>query len=136
MLKRVQINVETAWFQRLKLTCDKLHSIIAFNFNLRRYSKAEIFAAVLHEVRDETGVPLDALSRPRLIGAMLDADGRGLNSFPLHLNPTVCSDTLPGRLPSFRSQLFGKWGRSVRVYLYTFDASTSSYLASHSLWTG
>ena len=39
-------------------------------------SRAEIFRSVLQEVCDETGVPLTALSHPRLIGSMVDADGK------------------------------------------------------------
>ena len=38
--------------------------------------RAEIFRSVLEEVQDETGVPLNALSPPRLIGVMEDAWGK------------------------------------------------------------
>ena len=39
-LEQVEPRVESAWFQRLKLSLDKLVSSCAFNVNLRRYTKA------------------------------------------------------------------------------------------------
>ena len=36
-LKRVEISVESAWIQRLKLKHDEPLSVFAFNCNLRRY---------------------------------------------------------------------------------------------------
>jgi hypothetical protein len=36
-LKLMHSHVETAWVQRLKVTCDQLLSNVAFNFDMRRY---------------------------------------------------------------------------------------------------
>jgi len=36
-------SVDSAWFHRLKLKCDKLLSSFAFTFNLRRYVKAATY---------------------------------------------------------------------------------------------
>ena len=41
-----------------------------------RSIRRELFDAALREVTEETGIPAEALSRPRLIGAMIDADGK------------------------------------------------------------
>jgi hypothetical protein len=48
----VKTRVESAWFQRLRLKCDKPLSNVAFNFNLRRYSAV---AAVEAQLATERG---------------------------------------------------------------------------------
>jgi 8-oxo-dGTP pyrophosphatase MutT (NUDIX family) len=39
-------------------------------------ARREIFDAILRETAEETGVPLASLSRPKLIGTMMDANGK------------------------------------------------------------
>ena len=41
-----------------------------------RSIRRELFDAALREVTEEVGIPAEAVSRPKLIGAMIDADGK------------------------------------------------------------